>query len=155
MIDGPDDRSDSVTDLEADAIRRALESDTTVDIVTTGRRSGLSRTTEIWFVNLDGRIHVTGTVSDHDPGTPHRRDWLANVIADPRMIFRLKQAVQADLPAVASVVRDPERRREVFTRPETRWYREQGETVDDLVAGAPLIELTFVDDAAWLNPPSR
>ena len=51
----------------------------------------------------------------------------------------------------AEIVRDPARRREVFLRPETRWYREQGETVDDLVAGAPLIELTFVDSAAWLN----
>lgn len=123
----------------------------TVDIVTTGRRTGLPRTIEIWFVNIDGRIHITGTVGDHDPGTRYPRDWLANLIADPRMIFRLKESVQADLPAVAEVVSDPVRRREIFTRPETRWYREQGETVDDLVAGAPLVELTFVDSAAWLE----
>lgn len=123
----------------------------TVDIVTTGRRTGLERTIEIWFVNIDGRVHITGTVSDHDPGNPYPRDWLANVIADPRMVLRLKQSVRADLPAVAEVVRDEERRRDVFTRPETSWYREQGETVEDLVAGAPLIALTFVDDASWLE----
>ena len=85
----------------------------TVDIVTTGRRTGLPRTIEIWFVNLDGRIHITGTVSDHDPGTPHPRDWLANLIADPHMILRLKQSVHVDLPARAELVREPTRRREI------------------------------------------
>jgi hypothetical protein len=136
--------------MDRDVVRRALETDTTVDIVTTGRRTGQPRTIEIWFVNLGGRIHITGTVSDHDPGTPYPRDWLANLIAEPRMIFRLKESVRADLPARAEVVRDPLRRRQVFTRPETRWYREQGETIDDLVVGAPLVELTFVEAAAWL-----
>ena len=137
--------------MDRAAVRRALETEMTVDIVTTGRRTGLPRTIEIWFVNLDSRIHITGTVSDHDPGTPHPRDWLANLIADPRMILRLKQSVHVDLPARAELVREPARRREIFLRPETRWYREQGETVDDLVEGAPLVELTFVEEAAWLN----
>ena len=140
--------------MDRDVVRRALETDMTIDIVTTGRRTGLPRTKEIWFVNLDGRIHITGTVSDHNPGTPYPRDWLANLIADPHMTFRIKESVQVDLPARAEVVRDPVRRREVFNRPETAWYRQQGESVDDLVAGAPLVELTFVDEAAWLQPES-
>jgi hypothetical protein len=41
-------------------VRRALASDRTIDITTTGRRSGQPRRIEIWFHNLGGRIYISG-----------------------------------------------------------------------------------------------
>ncbi|MEM9037110.1 MAG: nitroreductase/quinone reductase family protein [Actinomycetota bacterium] len=141
----------SWSEAEQDAIRSALRSEQTIDITTTGRRSGLPRRIEIWFCDVDGEIIITGTVSDHDPGTTYPRDWLANLAGDPMLTFHLKQSIHADLPAEAEIVRDPERRRRLLSAPATRWYREQGESIDDLVAGAPLVSIRFVGDAAWLN----
>lgn len=137
--------------MNREAIRSALRTDQTIDIITTGRRSGLPRRIEIWFVNLDGEIVICGTVSDHDPGRPYPRDWLANLAADPRLVFCLKESLVAELPATAEIVRDPARRRRIMSAAETRWYREQGESLDDLVAGAPIVSITFVDEAAWLE----
>ena len=45
-------------------IRKALESERTIDITTTGRTSGRPRRIEMWFHNLDGRLYLSGT-----PGT--------------------------------------------------------------------------------------
>ena len=39
----------------------ALERDGTIDITTTGARSGLPRRNEIWFMQLAGRTFITGT----------------------------------------------------------------------------------------------
>ena len=74
-------------------IRNALEQDETIDITTTGRKSGQPRRTEIWFRRVRGRTYITGT--------PGPRDWYVNMLADPRFIFHLKESVQADLPARA------------------------------------------------------
>ena len=70
--------------------RAALDRDRTIDITTTGRRSGQPRRIETWFYNVDGRIYLSGS--------PGRRDWYANLQADPRLVFHLKQNVRADLP---------------------------------------------------------
>ena len=78
--------------MDAD-ITRALETDRTIDITTTGRKSGSPRKVEIWFHNVDGRIYITGT-----PGT---RDWYANMVANSAFTFHLKRTVQADIPATA------------------------------------------------------
>lgn len=133
------------------AIRRALLSDQTIDIVTIGARTGKRRRIEIWFVNLDGEIVICGTVSDHRPGVPYPRDWLANLAANPSLTFCLKESVDVELPARAEIVSDPAERRRIMSAPQTSWYREQGETLDDLVAGAPIVRITFVDEAAWLE----
>lgn len=58
-----------------DKIRRALQTDDTIDITTVGRKSGEPRRIEIWFRQVDGRIYITGT-----PGT---RDWYANLLHNP------------------------------------------------------------------------
>ena len=50
-----------MTALDLDAARAALRSDLTIDIVTTGRRSGLPRTTEIWFMVVDDAVYICGT----------------------------------------------------------------------------------------------
>lgn len=126
------------------AIQKALQTDRTIDIVTTGAKSGLPRRTEIWFHNLNGRIIICGTPSGSgDPGARARRDWLANLKAHPHFLFCLKKSIQAELPARAVEITDPEDRKAIMRAPETRWYRDQGHTVEELAAGGPIVEVFF------------
>jgi len=118
-------------DPEVDA---ALAADMTIDITTIGRASGKGRRIEIWFLNVGGRIFITGT--------PGPRDWVANLAVDHRLMFHLKESTQADLAATARTVIDPDTRRMVFDDPSAHWYREQT-TMQDLLENAPMIEIFF------------
>ena len=72
-------------------VRDELADDPTVDITTIGRRPGEPRRIEIWMLDVDGRFFITGT--------PGRRDWLANLGADPALVVHLKrQARHLDRP---------------------------------------------------------
>ena len=145
----------SPSDIET--ARAALRRDRTIDIITTGARSGLERTTEIWFTNIAGRIIICGTPSaDGANGPRSRRDWLANLKRNPEFLFRFKESVNLKLPAHASIVTEPEDRRSILSAEETRWYREQGFSLEDLVSGAPVVEVRFLGAFAALNQrPSR
>jgi deazaflavin-dependent oxidoreductase (nitroreductase family) len=111
-----------------------LRDDPTIDITTTGRRSGEARRIEIWMLDVDGRFFITGT--------PGRRDWLANLIADPSLIVHLKRHAHRDLAARAVPVTDAATRHAVLEHLSARWYRGQA-PIDELVAGAPMVEVTF------------
>jgi deazaflavin-dependent oxidoreductase (nitroreductase family) len=115
-------------------ILRALRHGHTIDITTTGRRSGEPRRLEIVFHNLDGRIYISGL-----PNPRHERAWLLNLEADPRMTFHLKGPVRADLPATARVIRDPDERRPIIERIARIWRREPAV----MEAYSPLIEVTI------------
>lgn len=108
-----------------------LASFRTIDITTYGRRSGLPRRIEIWWFRVDGRFIITGT--------PGRRDWIANVMHDPRLIVHVDDR---DIEATAKPILDWAFRRMVFTQPETSWYSSQAE-LDRLVRTAPMIEVIF------------
>lgn len=127
---------------DLDAIRAALDEDVVIDIVTVGARSGEPRETEIWFLNIGDRTVITGS--------PGRRDWFANLLANPDFTFRLKQSVQAELPARARPITDPEDRRAVLSDVAARWYQEKAD-LQELVADSPLVEVTFTGWAAPLN----
>ncbi len=116
-------------------IRQALATDTTIDIVTRGRKSGKLHRIEIWFKQVDGRIYITGT--------PGPRDWYANLLEYPNFVFHLKESVQADLPACARIIIDPAERRAVLSHPAMAWYHEQVDSLEELVKGSPLIEVIF------------
>jgi deazaflavin-dependent oxidoreductase (nitroreductase family) len=121
-------------------IRRALSHGQTIDITTTGRRSGLPRRIEIVFHNFDGRIYISGLPSRR------KRAWIANLEADPHLTLHLKgRRVTADLPATARVITDPEERQAVLTRVAAVWRRQD---VDTMVRFSPLIEVTVEVDAA-------
>ena len=109
----------------------ALASHQTIGLTTIGRKTGQPRRIEIWWFRVDGRFIITGT--------PGRRDWLANVKADPRIVVHVDDS---DLDATASIVDDLTLRRSVFTRPQTSWYSSQAE-LDHLVAIAPMVEVHF------------
>ena len=115
-------------------VRDELSDDPTIDITTTGRRSGQPRRIEIWMLDVDGQFFITGT--------PGRRDWLANLVAQPRLIVHLKRRAHLDLDARAVVVTDAATRHRVLTHLNARWYRNQT-PVDELVVAAPMVEVTF------------
>ena len=128
-------------------IRNALRNDQLIDIITTGAKTGLLRKTEIWFVNINGRIIICCTPDAGGRGGPRiRRDWLANLIANPDFLFCLKESLQKELPARAVPIVDPQDRRYLMSAPETQWYREQVDSVEDLVNGSPIVEVFFKSD---------
>jgi deazaflavin-dependent oxidoreductase (nitroreductase family) len=115
-------------------IDEALQGMHTVDITTTGRRSGDPRRLEIVFHNVDGRIYISGIPF------PNRRSWLANLDANPRLTFHLKGKVRGDLPATARVIEDEAERREILPHIARNWGRKDLET---MVKQSPLIEVTL------------
>jgi deazaflavin-dependent oxidoreductase (nitroreductase family) len=120
-----------------DQLRAALEQGGVIDITTIGRKSGQPRRIEIVFFNFDGRVYITGL--------PGRRAWLANLTADPRLTFHLKRGAVADLPATARLLSDEAERRPILERVCRQWGREA--QTDAFVAGSPLIEVIFDDEA--------
>jgi deazaflavin-dependent oxidoreductase (nitroreductase family) len=114
-------------------IRAALARDRTIDITTTGRKTGELRRKEMWFHNLDGQIYITGT--------PGKRDWYANMVAHPEFTFHLKGSVVADLPARAIPITAPDARRAIFSRILNNLNR-PGQ-LEQWVAGSPLVAVEF------------
>jgi deazaflavin-dependent oxidoreductase (nitroreductase family) len=136
-----DDRDDNQGGLHrmSDETAKALASDRTIDITTTGRKSGQARRTEIWFHRLDGKYYITGT-----PG--HPRDWYANLVADPQFTFHLKESATADLPATARPVTDPAEREKVLggiLAPLPDMTSAPGHEPAAWFEGSPLVEVIF------------
>jgi deazaflavin-dependent oxidoreductase (nitroreductase family) len=116
-----------------DETRRALARDRTIDITTIGRTSGEPRRIEMAFHNLDGEIYITGT--------PGKRDWYANLVANPAFTFHLKQSAAADLAAHATPITDPEARRAILTRILAAIGRSA--QLETWLADSPLVRVTF------------
>jgi deazaflavin-dependent oxidoreductase (nitroreductase family) len=116
--------------------RNALSHDQTIDITTTGRRSGSPRRLEIWFHNLDGHIYITGL--------PGQRGWYANLLAHPDFTFHLKQTARAELPAHARPVTHRAERERVLRTILDRLGRH--EALSDWVDRSPLVEVELLDE---------
>lgn len=101
----------------------------TIDLTTIGRRSGTLSRVEIWWFYVAERFIITGT--------PGKRDWFANILANPAIVVHTPVG---DFPGQADVITDPGLRRQVFTDGETSWYKSQTE-LESLVATAPMIEV--------------
>ena len=127
-------------DAPVDPIQAALSRGGTIDITTTGRRTGEPRRIEIVFHRIDGRIWISGMPS------PRRRSWIANLAADPHLTLHLKGPIAvADIPATARIVDDPTERRTILERVARAWRRTD---VDRMVEQSPLIEVTPDDRGA-------
>jgi len=127
-------------------ISEALKKDRTIDIITIGAKTGLPRRIEIWFTNVSGRIIICGTPNaTGEKGKYSPRDWLANLRAHPDFTFCLKESIQVELPAKAVEIVDPEHRRYLMSAPETKWYRDQVDSIDELVNHSPIVEVFFKD----------
>jgi len=127
-------------------IREAMNKDRTIDIITLGSKTGLPRRIEIWFNNVNGRIIICGTPNAKGgKGQYSPRDWLANLRAHPNFTFCLKESVTIELPATAVEIVDPEDRRALMSAPETKWYRDQVDSLEELVNESPIVEVVFKD----------
>lgn len=114
-------------------VQEALERDLVIDITTTGRKTGEPRRREIWFHNVDGELYIVGLV------LPGSRSWYANVLADPRLTFHLKETAQADIPAHATPLTDPAERRMVLER--VCANLDQMDMLEARVAESPVIKV--------------
>jgi deazaflavin-dependent oxidoreductase (nitroreductase family) len=112
-------------------VERALRTDRTIDITTIGRKTGNPSKIEIAFHNFDGTLYISGT--------PGRRDWYANLVANPQFTFHLKQSAQADLPATATPITDAATRRQVLTKVVEKWGKQA--ELEAYVESSPLVEV--------------
>jgi F420H(2)-dependent quinone reductase len=155
-----DQRAAERTATVDDAVARALDiapdsstAERTIDITTLGRRSGIPRRIEVWFHRVDGRWYVTGM--------PVPRSWDANVRANPRFVVHLKHGVTADLPATASRVDEPTRRRvitavlDLQNRPDVAARVSRRQDPDNWLARSPLVEIVFDDERLRTMSPTR
>ncbi|HYR91223.1 MAG TPA: nitroreductase family deazaflavin-dependent oxidoreductase [Terriglobia bacterium] len=53
-----------------------------VYLTTTGRKTGLAREIEIWFVERDGHIYI---LAEHG----YKAQWVQNILANPSVTIRL------------------------------------------------------------------
>lgn len=111
-----------------------------IDITTVGAKTGANRRIEIVFHQFDGQYYITGK-----PG--YKRDWLANLIANPQFTLHLRDGSAPDVPANAQVISDEDRRAEVLYRILTEsWDNEPAKAEHILprwVNDAPLVEFTI------------
>lgn len=118
-----------------EAVRAALAQSQTVDITTTGARTGLARRLEIVLHNFGGRLYISGV-----PNPARKRGWLANLEANPALTIHLKRNVQADLPAHARVITDQLERKAILEQVARVWNRRD---LNVMVEHSPLIEVTI------------
>ncbi|MGD2061232.1 MAG: nitroreductase/quinone reductase family protein [Acidimicrobiia bacterium] len=91
-------------------VRAAMERGGIADITTIGRRTGMPRRIEIFFHHFDGSYFLTGRPSER------KRDWQANIEANPEFTLHLKRGVAADVPVRGATEPDPGERGRVLRR---------------------------------------
>jgi hypothetical protein len=127
----------------SEKFQHAIKRDRTIDITTTGRRSGKHHRIEIWFYLAGGRIYLSGSSG--------RRGWYANLLANPRFTFHLKRSVEADLPARAKPITDPGERGLIFSNI-LKDLHVEGE-LEAWVIGSPLMVVEFIqEEPTWKWP---
>ncbi len=119
-----------------DKIKQALENDQWIDITTLGRKTGQHRRIELGIHLIDGEYYITGT--------PGKRGWYANMIANPQFTVHLKESMAASLRAEATPIRDEEVRRAVFAKLVIEMGRGE-EQVAEWVADSALVRVKFLD----------
>jgi deazaflavin-dependent oxidoreductase (nitroreductase family) len=116
-------------------VRQALSRGQTIDITTTGRRTGQARRIEIVTHVIDGHLYISGLPSTRT------RAWIRNLEANPDLTVHLKgPGVIADLPATARIITEPQERRRILDQVARVWRRSD---VAEMVQFSPLIEVTI------------
>jgi deazaflavin-dependent oxidoreductase (nitroreductase family) len=113
------------------------------DITTVGRKTGQPRRIEIYFHQFDGDYYLTGR-----PG--RKRDWEANIEANPNFTLHLKRRLSADVPVVGKPEPDPEERGRILRRALIESWGSEPERVDAAlsrwVEQAPFIRFHPVEE---------
>ncbi len=116
-------------------VRQTLSRGLTIDITTTGRRTGQARRIEIVTHVFDGHLYISGLPSTRT------RAWIRNLEADPNLTVHLKgPGAIADLPATARIITDAEERQQILDQVARVWRRSD---VAEMVRFSPLIEVTI------------
>lgn len=90
-------------------VKDAMDRGGIADITTIGRKTGKPRRIEIFFHQFDGDYYLTGR-----PGP--KRDWEANIEANPQFTLHLKRGISSDVPVVGEAESDHEERARVLRR---------------------------------------
>ena len=112
-------------------IERALKTDGLIDITTVGSKTGKPHKVEIAFHNFDGVLYISGS--------PGKRDWYANLVANPQFTFHLKQSTHADIPAKAIPITDEAARRQVLSKVVAKWGKQA--ELEAFVQSSPLVKV--------------
>jgi deazaflavin-dependent oxidoreductase (nitroreductase family) len=115
------------------AEQHALDHDRLIDMTTIGRKSGKPSRKENGFYRVGGAYYLCGS--------PGKRDWLANLHANPAFTIHLKESVTADIAATAHPVPDPADRTAIITFIVTGWV--QQERLQDYLDASPLVRVTI------------
>ena len=116
-------------------VRQALSRGLTIDITTTGRRTGQARRIEIVTHVFDGHLYISGLPSTRT------RAWIRNLEADRNLTVHLKgPGAIADLPATARIITDAQERHQILDQVARVWRRSD---VAEMVQFSPLIEVTI------------
>lgn len=121
-----------------DKIKQALANSQVIDITTTGRKSSQPHRIEI-------RFHYLGEDEIYITGSPGKRDWYANLLANPDFTFHLKGSVQADLSATATPITDDMWHRDIMTRLLQKMER-RPDYPNKWLADSPLVRVGFAAD---------
>ena len=106
-----------------------------VDITTMGRKSGRPRRIEIWSHCFDGRLIIASS--------PGKKDWYANLVANPHFTYHVKGQSRRDVSAVARPITDEDERRAILLRLKalsTYWDKHVA-VVDEWVQASCLVEV--------------
>jgi deazaflavin-dependent oxidoreductase (nitroreductase family) len=117
-------------------VMEAMDRGGIADITTTGRKTGLPRRVEIYFHQFDGDYYLTGR-----PG--FKRDWEANIKANPEFTLHLKRGVAAEVLVWGEAEVDSEVRAGIIFRALTESWGTEPEkaraNLDYYVNTAPFI----------------
>ena len=117
-----------------DAIQNIPEAGLRIGITTTGRKSGRPHRRDVRLYSLDGRFYITGS--------PGRRDWYANLLADTRFTVHLKGESQTILDATAYPIREASGRLTVLSLVHSRRGGRLGK-LDEMLKRSPLVQVHF------------
>jgi hypothetical protein len=84
---------------------------------------------------VDDRYYITGS--------PGRRAWYANLLANPAFTFHLKGSLTADLPATAAPIIDAAAKQAVFAKIPWISDRVEPEELGKWLSNSPLVEVHF------------
>jgi deazaflavin-dependent oxidoreductase (nitroreductase family) len=120
--------------------RTAMDKGGVIDIATIGAKSGSAHRIEIVFHHFDGHYYITGK-----PG--FKRDWLANLKANPEFTLHLITGPGTNISARAAEVTDRDERATVLYRILTESWGNEPAKADHIlpqwVEGAPLVSFTL------------
>jgi len=112
--------ADAHPNADADALRRILDASFVIRVSHAGRRSGLPRILETTF-HWDGADKIVLS------GYPGKRDWVANMGANPSVVvYTVEGAPRLAVPAAARVLRSREERTPALVAYVQRWLRLPG-----------------------------